>query len=97
MAVGLPGLKPTRVEDPGPGTYNAPSSLFQQSLSHKPTAPRARLGTADRDGSRRVFLSKGHEREAIGKHSPGPQVYNPSVTAVGGGSCRAARCGSGSQ
>ncbi|GFR43681.1 hypothetical protein Agub_g4789 [Astrephomene gubernaculifera] len=81
VAKGLPGNHSTALEDPGPGTYEAPSSLFAQASSLKPTAARARVGTADREHQRRVFVSKGHERESIGAHSPSPAVYSPNQLA----------------
>ncbi|KXZ47491.1 hypothetical protein GPECTOR_35g929 [Gonium pectorale] len=81
MSRGLPGNTSTALEDPGPGTYEAPSSLFAQASSKKPTAARTRVGTADRETQRRVFVTKGHERESIGAHSPSPAVYSPNTAA----------------
>jgi hypothetical protein len=52
--------------------------LLRQADSKKPTAARTRLGTSDREASTRVFVSKAHEREALGKHSPGPNAYSPT-------------------
>jgi hypothetical protein len=35
MARGMPGLAPSRLSDPGPGAYDAPSSLGHQCYSPK--------------------------------------------------------------
>ncbi|GIL47132.1 hypothetical protein Vafri_4032 [Volvox africanus] len=78
ISKGLPGNHSTALQDPGPGTYEAPSALFNQASSTKPTAARTRVGTADRETQRRVFVTKGHERESIGAHSPSPAVYSPN-------------------
>ncbi|PNW75203.1 hypothetical protein CHLRE_12g517050v5 [Chlamydomonas reinhardtii] len=80
MAKGLPGNTPSALQSPGAGTYEAPSALFNQASSKKPTAPRTRVGTAGRDQQRKVFVSKGHERESQGAHSPSPNAYSPKHT-----------------
>ncbi|PNH03324.1 hypothetical protein TSOC_010632 [Tetrabaena socialis] len=78
---GMVGNISTAFEDPGPGTYEAPSALFGQASSKKPTAARARIGTSERDRSKKVFVSKGHERENFGLHSPSPSNYSPNMLA----------------
>ncbi|KAG2483294.1 hypothetical protein HYH03_017841 [Edaphochlamys debaryana] len=80
IAKGAPCRTPTAIADPGPGAYEAPSALFAQANSKKPTAPTYRLGTAERERSRAVFVSKAHERENAGKHSPAPNHYSPNST-----------------
>lgn len=82
IAKGLPGFKPTPGETPGPGTYEAPLAFGPQAMSKRESVPRTRIGTADREQTRNVFVTKGHERERYGIHSPSPNAYNPSLKAV---------------
>lgn len=80
---GLPAQRPTYLSDPGPGAYEpSSSSLFHQSDSRKPTSSRTRVGTADRDQRYRQYVSKDHEVDLYGKHSPAPNTYNPGHQAV---------------
>mmetsp|Transcript_8955 Transcript_8955/g.19149 ORF Transcript_8955/g.19149 Transcript_8955/m.19149 type:complete len:296 (-) Transcript_8955:2094-2981(-) len=77
---GLPGQKPTNTEDPGPGTYEPPSSLGAQHDSRKLTSGRTRVGTADREKARYTqYISYEHEKDLYGKHSPAPNIYNPNL------------------
>ncbi|KAF5826304.1 flagellar associated protein [Dunaliella salina] len=79
IARGLPGQKPSCLEDPGPGTYHNASSLGRQLDSRKESSPVTRIGTADRDRVRNTqFVSRELEHALYGKHSPAPNVYNPT-------------------
>lgn len=78
MAAGMPGLTPSGLSDPGPGAYEAASSMGTQSFSPKCTAPRMRMGTSARERAGKVFLSREHNlHDKLGSHSPSPNCYNP--------------------
>mmetsp|Transcript_70416 Transcript_70416/g.194884 ORF Transcript_70416/g.194884 Transcript_70416/m.194884 type:complete len:310 (-) Transcript_70416:240-1169(-) len=47
--------------------------------------PRSMLARTGSTLARSVYLSKGHERENLGAHSPGPAVYSPKGTIATGG------------
>mmetsp|Transcript_9911 Transcript_9911/g.24785 ORF Transcript_9911/g.24785 Transcript_9911/m.24785 type:complete len:295 (+) Transcript_9911:1419-2303(+) len=78
---GLPGNRPSNIDDPGPGMYEPPSSIGPQHDSRKHTAWRTRVGTASRDKiTKSQFLGPEHEKDLYGKHSPAPNVYNPTAS-----------------
>ncbi|GAX76066.1 hypothetical protein CEUSTIGMA_g3509.t1 [Chlamydomonas eustigma] len=76
---GLSGQRPTCSDDPGPGTYEPPMSIGPQIDSRKHSSQRTRVGTADRDVRFKQYVSKEHEGDLFGKHSPAPNKYNPSI------------------
>jgi len=61
---------------PGPGTYDASSSVGKQTYSVHPTSANFSFGTGTRDQLAKVFTSKEHEDAFIGKSSPGPGTYD---------------------
>jgi hypothetical protein len=66
--------KNTWKDVPGAGTYqsNYPS-VGKQALSTKCTGPSPKIGTSQRDVcTKKVFISKEHEKAAYGENSPGP-------------------------
>jgi len=66
-----------------PGAYNsAYNALGKQALSTKKTLPMPKIGTSQRDASKKVFISKEHEKGAYGEFSPGPTT-GTVVNAVG--------------
>lgn len=79
---GLPACRPTSNDDPGPGAYPMPMSLGSQIESRKQSSGNTRVGREVRDVRYKVYLSKEHEPDLFGKHSPAPNTYNPSVKPV---------------
>jgi len=74
-------VKPGRMEKevfetPGPGQYDSYSSVGNQKYSTKKTQPSYGFGTSNRDKQTKVFLSKEHVTDNLGKGSPGPAAYN---------------------
>mmetsp|Transcript_9440 Transcript_9440/g.25619 ORF Transcript_9440/g.25619 Transcript_9440/m.25619 type:complete len:94 (+) Transcript_9440:775-1056(+) len=63
-------------ETPGPGQYDSYSSVGNQKYSTKKTQPSYGFGTSNRDKQTKVFLSKEHVTDNLGKGSPGPAAYN---------------------
>jgi hypothetical protein len=59
-----------------------PTSLGSQLESRKQSSVNAKVGKEARDVRYRVYLSKEHEPDLFGKHSPAPNTYNPSVKPV---------------
>lgn len=58
---------------PGAGTYGlGTNAVGKQPLSTRTTLPMAKIGTSNRDGAAKVFISKEHEKSGYGKLSPGP-------------------------
>lgn len=53
-------------------------------MSKRESVPRARIGTANREHAARVYVTKEHERERYGMHSPSPHQYSPSLKGVRG-------------
>ncbi|GMH40630.1 hypothetical protein BSKO_08534 [Bryopsis sp. KO-2023] len=78
VGVGLPGSKPTFIEDPGPGTYSKTSAFGAQADARKASMPRTRVGTGERINGNKQYLSVAHERALYGLHSPSPNLYNPA-------------------
>lgn len=65
--------------------YEVPNALGTQHDSRKANAWRTKVGTAQRDAiTKKQFISTEHERDLTGKHSPAPNLYNPtkSLTMV---------------
>jgi hypothetical protein len=78
VASGLPGNKPSSMNAPGPGAHDANvSCLFDQADSRRETSSRTRVGTANRDLRYTQYISKEHEVDLKGKHSPAPNTYLP--------------------
>lgn len=73
-------LPDQRPRSPGPGAYESIAAVGNQTLSNRPTSAMASFGRTDRDAASRVFLSSRHEKANIGKHSPGPGVYETPMT-----------------
>jgi hypothetical protein len=82
IVYGLSGQRPTCMDDPGPGTYEPPMSIGPQIDSRKHSSQRTRVGTANRDVRFKQYVSKEHEGDLFGKHSPAPNKYNPSIRPV---------------
>ena len=71
---GSPGVEPSFLKAPGPGTYESKSSLGTQPETKKKTSQQVKFGTSVR-GSNKVYVSRQHEREVLGHQSPGPNMY----------------------
>lgn len=68
---------------PGAGSYqSAYPAVGKQTLSNKVTLPAAKVGTSTRDGSKKIFISKEHEKQSFGENSPGPAT-GPVVHSFG--------------
>ena len=63
--------------NPGPGTYDIKSSLGKQPETKKKTSQQVKFGTSAR-ASRKVYVSRHHEREVLGHQSPGPMYLLPN-------------------
>lgn len=72
---GAPGSKPTYRLTPGPGNYQASSSLGPQQQSQKNSSSMFKFGSATREKTQKVYLTHAHEREYVGQHSPAPNAY----------------------
>ena len=75
---GSPGVEPSFLKAPGPGTYESKSSLGTQPETKKKTSQQVKFGTSVR-GSNKVYVSRQHEREVLGHQSPGPNIIPNSV------------------
>ncbi|KAK9819067.1 hypothetical protein WJX81_000667 [Elliptochloris bilobata] len=57
---------------PGPGQYATARAVGPQQLSTKRSTPTVGFSRADRDSSKKLFISLEHEKSAYGTCSPGP-------------------------
>ncbi|GAX74496.1 hypothetical protein CEUSTIGMA_g1945.t1 [Chlamydomonas eustigma] len=76
--------KNTWKDVPGAGSYaNNYPSVGKQTLSTKQTGPTPMIGTSQRDVcTKKVFISKEHEKAAFGEISPGPAIA-PIIPSFG--------------
>ncbi|CAG9467313.1 unnamed protein product [Pedinophyceae sp. YPF-701] len=74
---GVPGMKPTALQTPGPGTYGLDSTFGRQTVARHATSATARFGRATREQCDKQYISFGHEKDMFGKHSPGPTTSRP--------------------
>ena len=73
---------PTR-DVPGAGSYASAFPAYgKQVLSGKATLPSPKMGTSTRDSSKKIFISKEHEKATYGENSPGP-ASGPMVASFG--------------
>ncbi len=77
MGKGSPGVEPSFLQAPGPGTYDSKSSLGKQSETKKQSSQQVKFGTSAR-GENKVYVSRQHEREVLGNQSPGPKYLLPN-------------------
>jgi len=74
---GLPGERLEKI-GPGPGGYESTTSAFgDQIAAHKESMPRAVIGKATSDGSRKMFISSRHLRSNLGTQSLSASYYQP--------------------
>lgn len=69
-------------DTPGAGSYKCAEAFGKQTLSSKSTLPAAKIGTAQRDATKKIFISKEHEKSSYGENSPGPATGSV-VNAIG--------------
>lgn len=72
-------------DQPGPGTYNAMSSIGTQSHSARGTAASFSFGTSERHRpethpKKTMYIGKDYERQNWGTNSPGPAMYDTKYT-----------------
>jgi len=72
MKQGTPGNIPSYLKNPGPGQYQQESSFGRQLMSKKSSAPTGKIGSDTRQQRAKLYLTRDHEKEHRGTHSPGP-------------------------
>ncbi|KAK9904232.1 hypothetical protein WJX75_007359 [Coccomyxa subellipsoidea] len=63
---------------PGPGQYSVPISVGRQPVSTKPSKPVVGFTKAQRDASKKMYISPDHDKSNYGVGSPGPGTAAPS-------------------
>lgn len=72
---GFPGMAPSHLRDPGPGTYQLKSGFGCQVEGKKTSMPNFVLGKDQMNHNLKQYLSHGHERVMLGMFSPAPNIY----------------------
>ena len=78
-----PNSKPPELRSPGPGAYDAPSSVGSQPLSAKKSRPAHTISPTTREQAQAVYSGRSSEANYLGRDTPAPTAYDLPCTATG--------------